>query len=299
MNWHKRSGLLIIVFICTTPLLAQEFNATVTVDSRQTGRPNLQIFSTLKKSVQEFINKSEWTDKEFEEHEKIDCSFFIIVRSYESKEFSASLQVQASRPVFNSTYTSTLINVNDKDFSFEYTEFEPLNYNPNSFDSNLVSAISFYLYTILGLDADSFEKLGGTSYYEEANKIVSAARSSGRSGWENRGNAFSRGKINQELLSRNFDGLREAFYEYHRLGLDTMSDDKKKAKELIINAIKDIREVDSQRPNSGLIRLFFDAKAQEILNVLNGGPKMDIADVKGMLYKMAPVHSRKWERIRY
>lgn len=208
MDWHKRIGFLIVVLISTVPVFAQEFNATVTVDSRQTGRPNLQIFSTLKNSVEEFINKSDWTDKEFEEHERIDCSFFIIVKSYESKEFSASLQVQASRPVFNSTYTSTLINVNDKDFSFQYTEFEPLNYNPNSFDSNLVSAISFYLYTILGLDADSFEELGGTAYYEEANKIVSAARSSGRSGWENRGNSFSRGKINQELLSRNFDGLR-------------------------------------------------------------------------------------------
>ncbi len=299
MGWYKKIGFLIVLLTFNTPVLAQEFNATVTVDSRQTGRPNLQIFSTLKNAVEEFINKSEWTDKEFEEHEKIDCSFFIIVRSYESKEFSASLQVQASRPVFNSTYTSTLINVNDKDFSFEYTEFEPLNYNPNSFDSNLVSAISFYLYTILGLDADSFEELSGTSYYEEANKIVSAARSSGRSGWENRGNAFSRGKINQELLSRNFDGLRKAFYEYHRLGLDTMSEEKEKAKKVIINAIKDIREVDSQRPNSAMVRLFFDAKAQEILNVLNGGPKMDIADVKGMLYKMAPVHSRKWERIRY
>ena len=299
MNWYKITLTFLIAVIGFTSIYAQEFNASVTVDSRQTGKPNLQIFSTLKKSVEEFINKSSWTDKNFEEHEKIDCSFFIIVNSYESKEFSASLQVQASRPVFQSTYSSTLINVNDKDFSFSYTEFEPLNYNPNSFDSNLISTIGFYLYTILGLDADSFEELGGTSYYEEANKIVSAARSSGRSGWESRGNSFSRGKINQELLSRNFDGLREAYYQYHRKGLDVMSDDKKKAKEAIIKSIKKIRKVDNQRPNSTIVRTFFDAKASEILNILNGGPKADIAEVKGMLYKMAPVHSRKWERIKY
>ena len=299
MIWRKITLILLLAVMALSPVYPQEFNATVTIDSRQTGNPNLQIFSTLKKSVEEFINKSSWTDKNFKEHEKIDCSFFIIVNSYKSKEFSASIQVQASRPVFQSNYTSTLINVNDKDFSFSYSEFEPLNYNPNSFDSNLISTIGFYLYTILGLDADSFEELGGTSYYEEANKIVSAARSSNRSGWESQGNAFTRGKINQELLSRNFDGLREAYYQYHRKGLDLMSDDKAKAKESIIKSIKKIKQVDNQRPNSVIIRTFFDAKASEILNILNGGPKADIAEVKGMLYKMAPIHSRKWERIKY
>ena len=298
MNFLKSIVAFFIAVIATTSINAQEFNASVTVDSRQTGKPNLQIFSTLEKSVEEFINKSNWIDKNFDEHQKINCSFFIIVNNYEAKSFSASLQVQASRPVFQSTYSSTLINVNDKKFSFNYTEFEPLNYNPNSFDSNLISTISFYLYTILGLDADSFEELGGTAYYEEANKIVAAAKSSGRSGWENRGNSFSRGKLNQELLSNNFNGLRESFYQYHRKGLDIMSKDKEKAKQVIIQSIKDIRKVDAQRPNATLIRTFFDTKAAEILNILNGGPKADIAEVKSMLYKMAPVHSRKWERLR-
>lgn len=299
MTLHKIFFCIIFFLIEITTVSAQEFNASVTIDSRQTGRANLQIFSTLKKSVEEFINKTNWTETNYEEHEKINCSFFIIVNSYDSKEFSASLQIQASRPVFESTYSSRLINLKDKDFSFSYTEFEPLNYNPNSFDSNLVSTISFYLYTILGLDADSFEKQGGTSYYKEANKIVSAARSSGRSGWENQGNKFTRAKINQELLSKNYNGLRTAYYQYHRKGLDIMINDKKKAKVNIIEAIKSIRKVDQQRPNSSIVRAFFDAKASEILNVLNGGPKTDIAEVKSMLYKMAPVHSRKWKRIKY
>ena len=298
MNFPKSIIVILIFVIGIKPVNAQEFSASVTVDSRQTGKPNLQIFSTLEKSIQEFINKSSWTDKNFEEHEKINCSFFIIVDDYKANTFSATLQVQASRPVFQSTYSSTLININDKNFSFNYREFEPLNYNPNSFDSNLISTISFYLYTILGLDADSFKELGGTPYYKEANKIVAAAKSSGRSGWQSRGNSFSRGKINQELLSNNFNRLRRSFYQYHRKGLDMMSKDKKKAKKVIIQSIKDVRKVDAQRPNAILIRTFFDTKAAELLNILNGGPQADIAEVKSMLYKMAPVHSRKWERLK-
>jgi hypothetical protein len=298
MKWYNLFFIGLSFIFCVNSA-AQELNATVTVDSRQTGRPNLQIFKTLKKSVEEFINKAEWTDQSFEEHERIECSFFIIVNAYEAKEFSASLQVQASRPVFDSSYTSTLLNIKDKNFSFSYTEFEPLNYNPNSFDTNLVSVVSYYIYTILGLDADSFENLGGTTYYEEARKIVTSAQSSGRSGWESRGSNFTRGNLNQELLAQNFTDLRNAFYTYHRKGLDIMNDKKEDGKEVILQSISDIRKVDQQRPNSLLVRTFFDAKASEILNILNGGPKIDIAEIKNMLYKMAPVHSRKWERIRY
>ncbi len=165
-------GLLVTV----STSMAQELNAVVTVNSEQAGgNTNLQIFRTLQQQLTEFINTQQWTTEEYKNQERIDCNFTLIVTSYDGDSFSGSLQVQASRPVFNSTYNTSTYNYNDKQVSFNYKEFEPLVFNINQFNSNLISIITYHIYTIIGLDASTFELNGGDPYHEVAKQIINTA----------------------------------------------------------------------------------------------------------------------------
>lgn len=278
---------------------AQEFNSTVTIDARQTGQVRLRIFEILEESLQEFINQTALTNEKYTKLQKIECSFFITINSFESDRFQANIQVQASRPVFGSTIKTPIINIKDEDFNFRYTENQPLIYDVNNFQSNLTSVVSFYLLTILGLEADSLSLNGGTDFHETARQIVNAAQPNAGAGWQASGIGFSRFNLNNDLLSQNFAEFREAFYDYHLNGLDLMHDDTKKAKQNILNCIEKLKNVNDSRPNSVLLRVFFDTKAGEIQQILNGGPKLDIAQTKEYLYRIAPVHNTKWRRIKY
>lgn len=290
------SILTLLIFGST---YSQEFNSTVTIDARQTGQTRLRIFDILENSLQEFINQTAFTNKDYSELQKIDCSFFITINSYDSDRFQANIQVQASRPIFGSTIKTPIINVKDQDFNFSYTESQPLIYDVNNYQSNLVSVVSFYLYTILGLEADSFSLNGGDSYHETARQIVNAAQPNAGAGWQAAGVGFSRFNLNNDILSQNFAQFRQAFYDYHIKGLDVMHNDTRKAKENILESIALLKAVNDARPNSVLLRLFFDTKAGEIQQILNGGPKMNIAQTKEYLYRIAPVHNNKWRRIKY
>lgn len=291
--------LLIFTFLTLNISFAQEFNSTVTIDARQTGKTRLRIFDILENSLQEFINQTAFTSEEYSDLQKIDCSFFITINSYESDRFQANIQVQASRPIFGSTIKTPIINVRDQDFNFSYTESQPLIYDINNFQSNLVSVVSFYLYTILGLEADSFSLNGGDDYHEIARQIVNTAQSNAGAGWQAAGVGFSRFNLNNDILSQNFTQFRQVFYDYHIKGLDLMHKETKMAKENILESIALLKEVNDARPNSVLLRLFFDTKAGEIQQILNGGPKINIAQTKEYLYRIAPVHNNKWRRIKY
>ena len=296
---------LVLLFFSISLLInytakAQEFDCQVIVDAKQTGQLQLTVFDNLEKAIQEFVNQKKWTDKQYEDYQKINCSMVILITSYDSNFFNGSIQFQSSRPVFGSDHSTPILNVNDKAFSFQYKEFQPLNFNPNTFETNLMSVIAYYLNTTLGLDADTFELFGGTNYYEQAQQIANAAQSSNGSGWGGRGSGgdFNRFNINRDLLAQNFSPFREALYVYHREGLDVMHEDLELGKDKIIEALNMIDEVNRTRPNSALIRTFFDAKAGEIQMILKDGPKRDVSSVKEALYKMAPVHNRLWKEIK-
>ncbi|GAA4278531.1 type IX secretion system protein PorD [Aquimarina mytili] len=289
---------LIVLLIFSFNLSAQEFNAQVVVNAEQTGNPNLQVFKTLERSLKEFINNTKWTNIDYRTEERINCSFFITIVSYTNDAFSATVQVQASRPVYGSNYETTIFNVNDKQFSFDYLEFQPLNYNPNSFESNLISVIAFYLYTILGVDADTFELNSGTKYYEEAKNIVGNAQGTTSSGWI-RDKDPNRYRLNDDLLSGTYDGYRTAMYTYHREGLDVMNNNLKKGKEVITESMKSLQDMHNNRPNSYLMRVFFDAKADEISSALSGGPSVNIAETIQILNRIAPTYSDNWKNIKF
>ncbi len=291
----------IIVFLLFFNLLcsAQEFNCQIQINAEQTGRVDLQIFKTLKRSLSEFVNNNQWTDQEYRNDERINCSFFINVIEYDNNRFKTNMQVLASRPVFGSSYETVILNINDKEVNFDYLEFAPLQYNPNSFDSNLVSVIAFYLYTILGVDADTFSPKGGTDFYQEAKAIVNFSQSSNESGWKPNTSKLNRNKLNNDLLSGTFDGYREAMYEYHRQGLDIMHEDPKKGKETIITSFESLKSMNDTRSNSTMMRVFFDAKAEEISKIFSDGPSVDVSKTISLLNRIGPTYSKNWKEIKF
>lgn len=293
-NWIL-FGLLFVSFFG----YSQELKCTVKVNYEQITAANVQIFKTLERSLGEFVNNTRWTTKKFERNERIDCSMFITIQSYDSNDFKCTLQVQSSRPAFNSTYTSPVFNYNDKEFNFRYIEFENFVYNPNSYDSNLVAMVAFYANIIIGLDADTFSNQGGTKYLEAAANMANLAQSSGSPGWTQTEKKQNRYYLINDLLSNTFAPYRDALYEYHQLGMDKMAEDLKTAKQNIVKAIKTVSKIHSVRPNAFLTRIFFDAKADEIVYIFSGGPSVDITDLTDTLNRISPLNSSKWNNIKY
>ena len=293
--------LLIVVFFIVgfTTATAQEMDVVITVNADQVGQTNQQIFKTLERSLNDFVNKSKWTDRVYGENEKVTARMFITVTQYESDRFEANLQIQSSRPVYNTSYETSVFNYKDDDFDFQYQEFEPLVYNPNSFDSNLVGVISYYVYIILGLDADTFSLQGGDEYYRLAQNIVTQAQGTNFSGWAQETGERTRFELVDNLLSNTFREYRIAMYNYHRKGLDVLADNNSTGKQVIAGSLRLFETLIKRRPNAFLIQTFFDAKAEEIQNIFSDGPKVDIVKLKESLNKVAPFYSSIWNDITY
>lgn len=277
---------------------AQELNCTVTVNTEKLTNANQQVFKTLQTSLSEFVNKTQWTGSLFKQNEKINCSMFIIVSSYDSDRYTATIQVQSSRLVYNSSYSTPVFNFNDKDFSFNYTEFQPLIFNPSEFESNLVSVISFYCHIIIGLDGDTFAPLGGNSLLETAQNISNVAQQSSYKGWNQSDGNNSRYFLVYDLLSPVYIELRQSSFTYHA-GLDLMTQDLKAAKEKIKLSLMNVAKLNSVKPNAFLTRVFFDAKSDEIVSIFSGGPSITITDLVESLNKSSPLNNSKWSKIKY
>ena len=292
----NRFSFLLLLFIGVVQ--AQQLNCSVQINSDKVATTNNQIFKNLKTSLSDFVNKTDWTGDEYKQNEKIECSMVIIVNSYESNQFSATIQVQSTRPVFNSTYASPVFNFNDKDFSFRYVEFENLQFNPSNFDSNLVSVLAYYSYMILGFDADTYSLMGGNKNYEVAQQIQSVAQQSGYKGWSQADGNQNRYFLTTDILSGTYDAYREALYQYHREGLDTMSADVKSGKDKVIGAINTLTALYKVRPNAFLTRVFFDAKVDELVSILSSGPKVSLTEIIENLNKLSPLNTSKWQAIK-
>lgn len=278
---------------------AQELNCVVTVNADKVGATNTQVFKTLQNALSEFVNRTDWTGRGFKQNEKIDCSMFITVNSYNNNQFTASIQVQSARPVFNSTYSSPILNVNDKDFTFAYSEFQPLNFNPTQFESNLISVISFYSYMIIGMDADTFSPKGGAPFLSIAQEIGNLAAQSGFKGWAQTDGNQNRYFLINDMLAPTYGAFRQAMYEYHFEGLDMMATDLKVAKEKVKSAVGTLSGLYSVRPNAYLTRIFFDAKSDEIVSIFSGGPTIPVTDLVDNLNRLSPTNGAKWASIRF
>ncbi|WP_370408650.1 DUF4835 family protein [Tenacibaculum dicentrarchi] len=295
----RKFFFLIFILSSIFSLQSQELNALVTINTDKIQSSNKQVYQTLQKSVTAFINETQWTTKTFKQQERINCAFTIIISEQNSNNFTASLQVQATRPVYNSSYATPILNINDTSFNFKYSEFAPLIFNPNTYDSNLVSTIAFYVYTILGIDADTFALKGGTDYLKTAENIMLQAQSSGESAWQNKIGKQNRFALIDGFLSSKFSPLRSIYYEYHRNGFDNFADNKELAKQTIQKNVIDLEKLHNITIGNYMIRIFLDAKADEISNVFSDGkPAENTQKMLSVLNKIAPTYKDKWKDIK-
>lgn len=291
--------LVFLIWCSSIVTYAQELNCNVVINAEQTGNSNLPVFKTLEKQIFEFVNTTKWTNKEFTNQERIECSMYINVTDYAGDVFNATIQVQSSRPVYGSSYTTPVHNVNDKDFTFRYLEFQNMVYNPNAFESNLISVLAFHVYMILGIDADTFELNGGDTYFKQAQNIVNYSQGQNSKGWQLSDGTQSRYVLVDNMLSQTFEAYREVMYQYHRNGLDLMHQDQKQAKSNIANALVSLEAMNRVRPNSFILRTFFDAKADEIQDIFSSGPSVSIDKLVDALNNVAPMYSSQWRNIKY
>ena len=278
---------------------SSELNARITINSDRIQGTYTQIYTTLTTALNTFINNKKWTNATFALNERIDCTFTIILSDVTDNTFKGEIQIQARRPVYNSTYTTTLFNFRDTQFDFEYTEFEPLEYNENMLNSNLTATIVFYIYTILGLDFDSFAPKGGNPFYQQAQQVVTLAQAQmGWSGWRAFDNDRNRHALITALTENNGDIFRQFWYDYHRRGLDEMAANADRGRTNIINALPELNKLKSARPNSILLQLFSDAKLDELIAIYSKATTQEKQEGFKELSNLYPASGNRLEAIK-
>ncbi|ARV14725.1 DUF4835 domain-containing protein [Polaribacter sp. SA4-12] len=295
----RKLVFLSLLMFSISVMKSQELNCLVTVNYNQVQGSNTQVFKTLENSLSEFVNQTKWTNKEVKAEERIDCAFTIIISSRDANTFKATLQVQSTRPVFGSTYASPILNLKDNDFNFKYNEFDPLIYNKNSFDSNLISTIVFYANIVLGADADTFKNKGGEVYLKEAQNVMLQAQQSGLASWQNVVGKQNRFLLIDNFLSPKLSAYRNTTYNYHRNGLDKLVTDKNIAKQTIEDAVISLESIYNKTVGNYLIRTFFDAKSDEIVNLYSDGPATRNQNkLIEVVRKLSPNNNSKWKDIK-
>lgn len=289
--------LLFVLLVCNS--FAQELNCVVTINvGPKIQTTDRNVFRDMKNGLQQFLNTRKWTPDAFQSHEKINCSLLININEMPSIGiFSASVQIQSARPVYNSNYTSLLLNFADRDWEFEYIESQPLEFNDNTYTNNLTSMLAFYAYVIIGMDYDSFSELGGTPHFQKALNVVNNAQSSNRPGWQALGNNRNRYALIESLINPQMADVRKSYYSYHRLALDTFEKTPDQSREVILKGLKDIKRARDLNPNAILIISFFDAKSKELANIYSDGALPIRREAYDLITVMDPTNRSGYDKI--
>ena len=293
------SPYLLCISLAVAPMAAaQELNCQVTVNADQISGTNKQVFETLQQAINDYMNTTTFTNAQFAANEKIECRMFFTIKEYTDDKLTGDLQVQSLRPVYNSSYTTTLINFKDTKIEFEYRENEPLVYSVNNMESQLTAILNFYAFLILAVDFDSFSPHGGDPYFERLNMIVQMAQSSGEGGWK----AFEDTKNRSAVLAAFTDpattGIRDMVYKYHRQGLDNMSVSVDKGRAAVTESLSEIEKVFQVAPMSVALSMFKDAKLDELVNIYSKAPADERNKVYKLLEPMFPTEQARLEEIK-
>lgn len=266
--------VLIMISFVLLPFLAkgQELRCNVQVVSQQIQGSNKQIFQTLQNAIYEFMNNRVWTDRVYTMEERIECNIMInITEQVSADEFKGTMSIQASRPVYNTNYTTTTLNFIDNDIQFRYVEFSPLEFDLNSHISNLTSILAFYAYYVIGLDDDTFEFYGGSANFGNAERVVLNASNAPEPGWKPLDNLAHKSRywLVKDILDTEYEGLREFNYRYHRLGLDIMDEKVAEGRAEITSGLELLQKVFRSRPDPYmyLLSLLLNSKGDELVNV--------------------------------
>lgn len=295
-----RTILAIAAFGCAFIMQAQELNCRVEINSDQIQGTNKQVFETLQNALNDYVNTTRWTTAQFSPNEKIECTLFLTVKEYNEGDntIKGDLQVQSIRPVYNSSYTTTLINFKDQRIEFTYQENEPLIYNENNIESNLTAIFNYYVYLILAIDFDSFQLHGGDPYWEKLATIVQQGQSSGETGWK----AFEDTKNRAAVLAAYTDAstsvLRDMIYEYHLKGLDQMAVSPDKGRQAITASLENLSKVYQAQPMSVGLSMFRDAKLDELVNVYSKAPSDERETAYKILSPLYPTDTERLEKIK-
>jgi hypothetical protein len=279
---------------------AQELQCEVVVNSDQVQLTDRRIFSDLRNAVANYLNSRRWTDQVYKTEERIDCRLLItITQAPQVGQYSAIVQVVSSRPVYGTGYNTQMLNYIDKSWSFEYTEAQPLQFSENSFTSNLASLLSFYAYVVIGMDRDSFSKLGGSRQYDQAMQVVNNVSSQGQNnpGWKAFEDNRNRYWLLNNLQDPQMEGFRAALYLYYRQGMDIFIQQPDEARKNILEAIRNIQAVARLKPGAAVLRSFFETKADEIVSVFKGAPPADKQAVFAVLSEIDPTNISKYQKI--
>ena len=266
---------------------AQELKCNISINSEQVQGSNKAVFTTLQQSMEEFVNTQRWTNMTFQEKERIECSMMIVVKSVQDNMFVCEFTCQSRRPVFGTTYTTPTLNIKDANFTFTYQEYDRMEFQPNTFTSNLTALVAYYCYLIIGQDMDSFAKLGGTPYFQICEDIVTSAQSASLDnaemvGWKAFESNRNRYALTNNLMDEAFKKYRAYYYDYHRHGLDEMVNNVANGRARIAKDIKVLKEAYNARPATYLVGTFLDAKSDELVNIFKSGT----ADEKKMVYEL-------------
>lgn len=290
---------ILLISLISLPSISQELNCNIIVDAEGAQTQERQIFTQMQEDMNAFMNEEHWTEDEFQEHEKIDCTILIQITQMNSNtSFTATAQIQVTRPVFGADYNTILMNFPDKNFDFSYYQGVPLQFNENIFNNNLTSLLSFYAYTILGTDYDTFSELGGTNWYEKARDIANiAATSTGNQGWRAQDGINSRFFFIDNLINARFTEFRKGLYTYHRHGLDILATKPVEAKENILKSVEEMEKIRILEPSSVLIKTYFNAKVNELVNIFSTGSMESKKEAARILKKADPLNLSRYEKI--
>jgi len=294
---------LLILFTLLVPisLVAQELKCNVQINSQKISGTNRQVYQTLQTAIYEFMNNTSWTNHVYTIDERIECNIVInLNEQIGSDEYKGTIQIQSRRPVFNTSYNTTMLNFLDNYFDFRYLEFNKLEFSENTFQSNLTSVLAFYAYIILGMDYDSYSYLGGTDYFQKAEKILNNSQNAVESGWKAyEGSRKNRYWMIENILNEKYKPIREVYYRYHRLGLDLMNEKLIEGRAEIAECMVSIQKVFREKPDPYLFynQLFFDAKNDELVSLFSESYPAEKARVVNILTEIDNANASKYKVI--
>lgn len=293
-----RCGALALMFSPVAITQAQELNCQVEVNAQKIEGGSKQVFETLKESITEYMNETKFSNATFANNEKLDCRIYLTVSEYTDDRIAGDLQVQLSRPVYNSTYTTTLFNFKDTRISFEYREGEPLVFNETTVDNNLTAILNYYAYLFLAIDFDSFSPLGGQPFYDRAESIVQASQSLGEIGWKAFEDPKNRSGVLTAFTSPSTSSIRQLLYDYHRKGLDEMVTAPDKGRAAITESLSAVEKVYKADPMSAALSIFRDSKMDELVNIYSKAPQTERDAVYKLLQPIYPADNERLTKIK-
>lgn len=298
----KRLICLTLFLAMTYAIKAQELQAKVTINHNQIQGTDASVFESLQQNLEQFINDRQWSDYQFQKNERIVCNFNITVTKYDqsSNRLTCTALIQANRPVYNSSYTTTLYNNKDNDFNFEFSQFDQLNFNEEQIDNQLTALIAYYAYLIIGLDLDSFSPMGGEDMLQRCMNLTNNAQNLEFTGWKSFENDRNRFAIINDYLDNAMKPFRQFQYEYYRNGLDEMANNADRGRTNITTTIEsNLKKVHEDKPLSRLPAIWTDYKKDELANIYKGkGTQKEKESVYDILFSINPSQNNSWEKIK-